>query len=391
MDRTDRLQVDAATRAANRLLETADKRRIRIEQMKQRVNAAKQRERQGANRLALIYNAADDVKWSHIGNMDKVCGFCAAKTFVGETAGVCCCSGKVRLDGFPPLPELLQRLYHSDDADSRHFRLHLRQYNNAFAMTSFGHTENSVSGWNPTFRIQGQVFHLFGSLLPALQTEPKFLQVYFMDSMEDSLCARLRNSGNRLNNAILTSLTTWLHEHNQFVSQIKTAMETVAELGNNDERKIVIREDKRPQAEHARRYNAQSTAEIAILMSNEPVENRDIVLHLRNDPTPLRRINELHSAYDPLQYPLLFPYGTETYHVYMKNNVAATVNARKVTMLQYYSYHLMVRDGNYLLRACRLFQQFLVDVYCKIETERLQFLRREQVTIKYYLIFDYAN
>ena len=31
-----------------------------------------------------------------------------------------------------------------------------------------------------------------------------------------------------------------------------------------------------------------------------------------------------------------------------------------------------------LLRAKRLFQQFFVDAYCKIETERLQFLRREQ-------------
>lgn len=31
-----------------------------------------------------------------------------------------------------------------------------------------------------------------------------------------------------------------------------------------------------------------------------------------------------------------------------------------------------------LLRAKRLYQQFLVDSYSKIETERLQFLRREQ-------------
>ena len=31
-----------------------------------------------------------------------------------------------------------------------------------------------------------------------------------------------------------------------------------------------------------------------------------------------------------------------------------------------------------LLRAKQLFQQFLVDAYCKIETERLQFLRHKQ-------------
>ena len=34
-----------------------------------------------------------------------------------------------------------------------------------------------------------------------------------------------------------------------------------------------------------------------------------------------------------------------------------------------------------LLKAKRLLQQFLVDAYCKIETERLQFLRREQMSL----------
>ena len=42
----------------------------------------------------------------------------------------------------------------------------------------------------------------------------------------------------------------------------------------------------------------------------------------------------------------------------------------------------MVRQNvSVLLRAKRLFQQF-VDAYCKIETERLQFLRREQTALR---------
>ena len=35
-----------------------------------------------------------------------------------------------------------------------------------------------------------------------------------------------------------------------------------------------------------------------------------------------------------------------------------------------------------LLRAKRLFQQYLVDAYCKIETEQLQFLRHEQTALR---------
>ena len=35
-----------------------------------------------------------------------------------------------------------------------------------------------------------------------------------------------------------------------------------------------------------------------------------------------------------------------------------------------------------LLRAKRLFQQYLVDAYCKIETKQLQFLRHEQTSVR---------
>ena len=45
----------------------------------------------------------------------------------------------------------------------------------------------------------------------------------------------------------------------------------------------------------------------------------------------------------------------------------------------------MIRQNvSILCRAKQLFQQFLLDAYayCKIETERLQFLRREQTTLR---------
>ena len=42
-----------------------------------------------------------------------------------------------------------------------------------------------------------------------------------------------------------------------------------------------------------------------------------------------------------------------------------------------------------LLRAKRLFQQFLVNAYCKIETEGLKFLRREQPTLRGNCYRDY--
>ena len=41
-----------------------------------------------------------------------------------------------------------------------------------------------------------------------------------------------------------------------------------------------------------------------------------------------KQISELHPGYDPMQHPLLFPYGTDGYHIYMKGR-----NGRKVTAI----------------------------------------------------------
>lgn len=111
--------------------------------------------------------------------------------------------------------------------------------------------------------------------------------------------------------------------------------------------------------------------EVAVLMPNDPVGHRDLVLHARSNT--LQRISEMHKAYNPLQYPLLHPYGTDGWSLQMK-----LASRHKITQLQYYCFHLFTRPGNFILLARRLLQQFTVDSYAKIETERLQFLCREQ-------------
>lgn len=57
-------------------------------------------------------------------------------------------------------------------------------------MTSFGANVIKRSGFMPTFKIQGQVFHKAGSLLAFLNNQHKFLQIYFIG--DESLEANLR-------------------------------------------------------------------------------------------------------------------------------------------------------------------------------------------------------
>ena len=62
-----------------------------------------------------------------------------------------------------------------------------------------------------------------------------------------------------------------------------------------------------------RRYNQPTVSEVAVIfdMDHTP-EPRDIVI--KTIEGDLKHINELNGAYDPLQYPLLFPYGEYGWH-----------------------------------------------------------------------------
>src|SRR5438046_1366191 len=73
-----------------------------------------------------------------------------------------------------------------------------------------------------------------------------------------------------------------------------------------------------------RQYNQPTASEIAAIMLDydDYVPNiRDIVI--KTHEGYLRRISELHGAYDPLQYPLLFPYGEYGWHddIFRENKI----------------------------------------------------------------------
>ena len=56
----------------------------------------------------------------------------------------------------------------------------IKRYNNAFQMTSFRANIVSVGNFIPTFKVQGQVQRLVGSLLPEKDKPFQFLQIYFL-------------------------------------------------------------------------------------------------------------------------------------------------------------------------------------------------------------------
>ena len=168
-----------------------------------------------------------------------------------------------------------------------------------------------MSGFNPSFRIQHQVYHLSGSIIPTEGESPKFVEIYLIDDHESEVTTRTAIvDGLKLD--IIRDVNQLLHDRNHYVEVFKVTKEIFEQENTPTNVKIVINETIRPSGEHSRRYHRPLSDEIAVLMPNDATNNRDIVLHYRDGG--LKRISELHRSYDSLQYPLLFPYGTDGWH-----------------------------------------------------------------------------
>lgn len=315
----------------------------------------------------------------NIGRMTVTCNFCQALKWKGETPGMCCSNGKVQL---PPLidpPEPLMTLLTANSTEGRHFQSNVRKYNSCFQMTSFGSTKQiKERGFMPTFKIQGQVYHQIGSLQPLPDEEPKFLQIYFVANKEYQTEQRCRKVLN-VDPQIVKQLQEMFHEVNSYVRSFKCAMEKMT-----PEMKIVIHADKIPVGEHERRFNAPISSEVAVVLAGEQTGNRDISLEMRSNI--VKKIADSHRSYDALQYPLIFWQGEDGYNFNIKqiNPKTRLPTTKKISAMNFYSYRMMFRASNFniILRFKELFQQFAVDMYAKIESERLRYIRFNQKQLR---------
>ncbi|GFS51352.1 retrovirus-related Pol polyprotein from transposon RE1 [Trichonephila clavipes] len=234
-----------------------------------------------------------------IGKMDKICMYCSALKFKNETRGMCCASGKVKLPELHSPPEPLSTFLSGVTRVSKHFLENIRKYNSCFQMTSFGATNIVRENYMPIFRVQGQIYHHAGSLLPLPDANHKFLQIYFMANSDEQIEQRCHyNAGTR--REIVGALQGLFYQHNELVRLFKTAIQRMPA----DDYAVVIRADKRPVGQHERQFNAPTIDEVAIVIVSEELESRDIILHRRSGD--IQRVSETHRSYDGLQYPILF-------------------------------------------------------------------------------------
>lgn len=316
-----------------------------------------------------------------IGGMSFECRYCGALKWKTETPGMCCSAGKIKLPFLQEPPEALSRLLKDQSTESTHFLNNIRKYNSSFQMTSFGADKDVVQpGFSPTFCIQGQIYHKIGSVLPTEDHDPVFLQIYFMGDERTEAqrrCEIIRG----VERSIIEDLQCLLHTHNELIKTFKIAIENMPD----ESYKIVIHSDRTPRGEHERRFNAPIVNEVAALIIGNHDSPRDIVLHARSGQ--LTRVSDTHRFYDALQYPLIFWAGQEGYHFQIPQinpHTGAFIQNKKVSCMDFYAYHIMVRRNNFnlLLRYRQLFHQFLVDMYVKVESERLRYISLNQQKLR---------
>ncbi|KAL6557453.1 hypothetical protein OROMI_017803 [Orobanche minor] len=314
------------------------------------------------------------------------------------------------------MPQELWNLYTSlDFADAVHFRKRCRTYNNTTAFRSLGITyDESLAKSNKgiySLRIQGSVYHFIRDLVP-VEGPGRQLQLYFYEP-ENELQNRLSQSED-LQLHILQHIVELMRRNTYalFFRGLK-------ELPNLHEYNIVLRAD--PSLD-MRVYNLPTVNQVSAIwneMTGVPAaQPHDIRVYTSSGQTHC--VHYYYDCYDPLQYPLLFPFGESGWHtgirrislasatahsrqhkqcsgqtvVYPHGHHSAesildaelkNINANKwrhnnVSAREFYCYLFQVRpaDVTNILRAGRLAQQYQIDCYVKIETQRLDYLRSEQ-------------
>ena len=290
---------------------------------------------------------------------------------------MCCTGGKVRLESLQEPPDVLRRLLTEDTREVKRFRSQIWRYNASFIMTSFGADRDLTDrGFFTTFKIQEQCYDRIGSLRPLTDEEPKYTQVFFMGGGSEEVSQRCRlNQG--VDREIITELQAMLHSTHPYVHSFKYALERMEAI---PDLKMIIRADRRPVGEQARRFNAPATYEVAIILVGEEHGKRDIILNHRDNR--LSTIKETHRSYDCLQYPLMFQYGEDGYNFGLRqvNPVTGLETNKAISCKDFYAHRLMVREGefNQLLRFKDVTSQLMVDMYAKVETERLLYVRINQ-------------
>ena len=305
------------------------------------------------------------------GKRIKTCTFCAAGLYESEVVkkghiaggALCCHYGKAaslskHFDG--PAPEPLQSLF--DDhvsTEGKLFHRKVRYINSALQMASSTASVKHTPG--PSMMVaEGNIYHLLNPL--EASGDPQYVQLYMMDDREKELAKRItkmdeNNDVGRYHpqprterdsvRQMVGDLQGMLHTCNPYIKEFKSVQE---HLRDNTDDEVVAFE--------------------VNYIETDPKQKRGLRLLARNrvDCKKPVTIWDFSPLYEPLHFVLLYPRGTPGWHAGLG-----------LTPQQYGAYWLHDRPGEYanFTKAGRLFQEWVLDTYVKVERQRLNYLKSD--------------
>ena len=184
---------------------------------------------------------------------------------------------------------------------------------------------NTETGRSASYRIQGQLYHHIGSMNPVNVDKPNDLQVYFINDIIRETERRLDLISETSDN--LLRVFDLLREHNRHVNTFTHCKEYMA-AHTTDDYTLVYVDTSRPSGEHIG-LNVPNCDEMEILLHMDVPFKRDIILRYLDDS--LTSLSDLNPKYDSPQYPLLFPYGDDTFHI----DIKVAVQTRPISTREY--------------------------------------------------------
>ncbi|KAI5412770.1 hypothetical protein KIW84_057409 [Lathyrus oleraceus] len=173
----------------------------------------------------------------------------------------------------------------------------------------------------------------YASRIPSTGSRKRYLQLYIYDT-DNELQNRMRENP-ILNQAVVYKLQKLLHQCNPFVIVFRQ----LALEPNIEKCRLLIKESpsNKPQ------YSLSSASQVAAIViggGDEDTIERGRDINVINCDGKLIKIQETMGYYDPLQYPILLPFGTYGWDIETKTNVGKNVTCR-----EYYSYVLQVSSS----------------------------------------------
>ena len=276
---------------------------------------------------------------------------------------------------------------------TKNYLENIRPFNNAFAFASVQVEGVNIPGRGPfCFKIHGQVYHKVGGWQPLPGCLPSYAGLFILE-YDSALQHRTDNEANRhCQQNLMDFLQTMLTTHNPYAGMFKFVKDTASHAEDFQLNFTTSN------AFHPGRTNAPTVSEVAaVFISHDGAPPGRFNFAIHNKATGhLSTISYLNPHSDPMCYPLLFPCGDSGWTIGMQHvDVHATAKRTVTTQLQYYCHRLAYRGGFSLLHASgKLFQQYIVDSYVKVEGSRLAYIRSHQQQLRadsYKGVMDYLH